>query len=57
MLKGIFKDQEFTSSDEIEEAIPKTSNDLTLDDVQSVSRNWMSRLAWVIENGGEYVHE
>jgi hypothetical protein len=57
MLKGIFKDQEFAWSDEIAQAITKTWNDLTLDDMRSVSRNWMSRLAWVIENDGEYVHE
>jgi hypothetical protein len=57
MLKGIFKDQESPSGDEIGEAMTKTWNDLTLDDVQSVCRNWMSRLVWVIENGGGYAHE
>jgi hypothetical protein len=57
ILKGILKDRELTSSDEIKEAIPNVWNDLTFHDVQSVFRNWMSRLSWVIENGGEYVHE
>jgi hypothetical protein len=44
-------------SDNIEEAFLKIEKDLTFDDVQSVYRNWMSHLAWVIENSGEYVHE
>jgi hypothetical protein len=44
-------------SDNIEEAIMKISKDLTFGDVQSVYRNCMSHLAWVIENSGEYVHE
>jgi hypothetical protein len=57
MLKGIRKDQEFVSSEEIEVAIADLWNGLTFDDVQSVFRNWMSRLTWVIENGGEYILE
>jgi hypothetical protein len=44
-LKGIFKDPEFTSSDDIEEAIALAWNDLTFEDVQSVLCNWMSRIA------------
>jgi hypothetical protein len=51
MLKGILKDQEFHSHDEIEEAIPMTRNDLTFDEVQSVFHNWKNRFGWVIENG------
>jgi hypothetical protein len=57
MLKGILKDREFVSSEEIEVAIADVWNGLTSDDVQSVFRNWMSRLTWVIENGGEYIPE
>jgi hypothetical protein len=57
MLKGILKDREFTSSDEIQEAILNVWKDLTLEDVQSVFRNWMRPLSRVIEHGGEYVHE
>jgi hypothetical protein len=57
LLKGILMDHEFTSSDEIEEAITTTWNDLTLDDMQSVYRNWLRGRAWIIENAGEFVHE
>jgi hypothetical protein len=57
MLNGILKDQEFNSSDDIEEAITKAWDDLTFDDVQSVFQNWMSHLAWIIENAGEDAHE
>jgi hypothetical protein len=53
----MFKDRESTSSDEIEDVIPNTWNDLTFDDRESVFRNWMRRLTWVIENDGEYIHE
>jgi hypothetical protein len=53
MLKGLLKDDEFNSSDEREEAITSVSDGLIFSEVQSVCRNWMSRLAWVIENGGE----
>jgi hypothetical protein len=35
----------------------KASDDRTFDEVQSVFQNWMSRLAWVIENGREYASE
>jgi hypothetical protein len=57
MLKGIMKDRELHSHDEIEEAITMAWNALTLDEVQSVFHDWMNRLRWVIENGGEYIIE
>jgi hypothetical protein len=57
MLKGIQTDQEFNSSDEIEEAITRIWDDLTFDNVQSIFQNWISCPAWVIENRGEYSHE
>jgi hypothetical protein len=57
MLKGILKDREFHSHDEIEETITMAWNDLTFNEVQSVFHNWMNRLRWVIENGGEYITE
>jgi hypothetical protein len=50
-------DQEFNSSDEIEEVITMTLDDLISDSVQSLFQNRMSRLASVIENGREYAHE
>jgi hypothetical protein len=57
VLKGILKDREFHSHDEIEEAITIAWNDRTFDEVQSVFHNWMNRLRWVIENGIEYIVE
>jgi transposase len=57
LLKGIMKDREFHSHDEIEEAITMAGNDLTFDDVQSVFYDWMRCLALVIENEGEYILE
>jgi hypothetical protein len=57
MLKGILKNREFHSYDEIEEVITMAWNDLTFDEVQSVFHNWMNRLRWVIENGREYITE
>jgi hypothetical protein len=57
MLKEILKDREFHSHDEIEEAITMDWSNLTFDDVQSVFQNWMNRLRWLIENGGEYITE
>jgi hypothetical protein len=53
MLKEILMDREFTSSNESEDAIAMAWNDLTFDDTQSVFRNWMSRLALVIEKCAE----
>jgi hypothetical protein len=52
MLKGILKDREFHSDDEIEEAMTMAWNDLTFDEVQSVFHIWMNRFRWFIENGG-----
>jgi hypothetical protein len=43
MLKGILKDGEFHSHDEIEEAITMAWNNLRFDEVQSVFHNWMNR--------------
>jgi histone-lysine N-methyltransferase SETMAR len=57
MLKGILKDRGFHSHDEIEEVITMAWNDLTFNEVQSVFHNWMNRLRWIIENGGEYSTE
>jgi hypothetical protein len=44
LLKGIMKDREFHSHEEIEEAIPVAWNDLTFEDVQNIFYDWM-RLA------------
>jgi hypothetical protein len=51
MLKGILKDREFHSHDEIEKAITMAWTDLTFDEVQSVFHNWMNRFRWFFENG------
>jgi hypothetical protein len=55
MLKGFLKDREFHSHDGIKEAITMAWNDFIFDEVQGVFHNWMNRLRWVIENGGEYI--
>jgi hypothetical protein len=55
MLNGVLKDREFNSSDGIKEAIMRVWDELTFDEVQSVFHNWMSRRAWVIENGRERI--
>jgi hypothetical protein len=57
MLKGVLKDREFNSSDEIKEVIAKVWDKFTFDEVQSVFHNWMDRLAWVVANEGEHVIE
>jgi hypothetical protein len=57
ILKGALKDREFNSSDEIEDEITKVEDGLTFDEVESFFHNWMSRRAWVIENGREYIIE
>jgi uncharacterized protein YjgD (DUF1641 family) len=53
MLKGVLKDREFNSSDEIEKVITKVWDELTFEEVQSVLHNWMGLLIYVIENEGE----
>jgi histone-lysine N-methyltransferase SETMAR len=57
LLKRIFKDREFSSSEQVEEAITPVWNDLSFEDVPSVFQNWVSRLACVIETGEEYLYE
>jgi CelD/BcsL family acetyltransferase involved in cellulose biosynthesis len=55
--KQILRDREFSSSDEIEDAIAQAWNDLTFDDVQTVFPDWIWRFIWVAEHGGEYINE
>jgi uncharacterized FlaG/YvyC family protein len=57
MVKAVLKDREFNSSDEIEKAIVKVWDKLTFDEVESIFHNGMGRLAWAVENGGEYITE
>jgi hypothetical protein len=45
MLKGVLKDREFNSSDEIEEAITNVWHELSFDETRSVFHKWMGRLA------------
>jgi hypothetical protein len=56
-LRGVLKDRDFDSGDEIDEAIPRVWDELTFDEVQSVFHNWMNRLTWDIENWGEPITE
>jgi hypothetical protein len=57
LLKGILKDLVFSSSDEIEQAIPRIRDDLTFGNVQGVFQNRMSLMASVIEHGEEHAQE
>jgi hypothetical protein len=57
MFKEVSKDHELNSGNEIEEVITKVWDELTFDEVQTVFHDWMSRLAWVVENGGRYIIE
>jgi hypothetical protein len=51
LLKGILKDREFNSIEEIEAAIAKTWKGLSLDDLQNVFLSWMKHRRWAIANG------
>jgi hypothetical protein len=57
MLRRVLKHHEFSSSDETEELMTKVWDKLTFNERETVFHNWISRLAWVIENGGEHVIE
>jgi hypothetical protein len=57
MLKKVLKDREFHSGGEFEAVTAKVWDELTFDEVQTVIHNWMSRLEWVIKNGGESIIE
>jgi hypothetical protein len=48
---------EFSSSDEIEDAIAQVWNVVTFDDVQSVFWDWIWRLVWVAENGDSRIKQ
>jgi len=55
MLKTRMQDREFTSPQSILSEITSIWNGLTFDEIQSVFRDWMERLTWVIEHDGEYI--
>jgi hypothetical protein len=57
MLKRVFKDCKFNSSNEIEEAITKGWDEFTFYEVQSGFHNWTSHFARAVENGGEHIIE
>jgi hypothetical protein len=57
MLKGVLRDGNFNSSDEIEKAITKIWDEFTFDELHRAIHNWMGRFAWFIGNGGEYIIE
>jgi hypothetical protein len=44
--------QELSTSDEIIEAFTTRWNDLTFEELQSVSSEWIQPITWVIEHGG-----
>jgi hypothetical protein len=45
MLKGVLKDRELNSNNEIEEVITKVWDKFTPNEVQSVFHNWTSSFA------------
>jgi hypothetical protein len=53
-VEQILRDREFSSSDEIEDAIPQAWNHLTFDDVRGEFRDWIRPLVWIAENDGDY---
>jgi DNA recombination-dependent growth factor C len=54
-MNEVLKDCEFNSSDEIGDAITNVWDELTSNEVHSVFRNGLGRLACVIQNGGECI--
>jgi histone-lysine N-methyltransferase SETMAR len=54
LLKQKIKDRMFQTVEEIKIAIHRVWDELTLDNLQSVFFNWIERLKWVSEHGGEY---
>jgi histone-lysine N-methyltransferase SETMAR len=54
MVKQQLKGQEFESHSEIEAAITRIWEDLTLPDVESVFQSWKTRLEWVVQHDGDY---
>jgi hypothetical protein len=51
-LKGKFKEQELSTSDEIIEAMMTICNDVTFKELQSMISEWIQRVTWVIERAG-----
>jgi hypothetical protein len=57
MEKEKIKNREFHIVQDILHYLTEIWNNLTFEDVQSMSREWQIRLNWVMENGGEYYFE
>jgi hypothetical protein len=57
MGKEIQRDQEFSWSDQIDDAITQVWNNLTFGEVQSMFSDCIRHLAWVTGNDGEYINE
>jgi histone-lysine N-methyltransferase SETMAR len=53
MLKEKMTGSLFASEKQILDAIARSWNELTFEDIQRVFQNWMERLIWVITNSGE----
>jgi hypothetical protein len=56
-LKESTKGKEFSTDDQLLDAIATIWNTLTFETLESVFREWMSRLSWVIDNNSEYYFE
>jgi histone-lysine N-methyltransferase SETMAR len=55
--KTAFRDQSFADADELLEALTNLFDSITFEELQSVFKNWIKRLEWVIAHGGEYFPE
>jgi histone-lysine N-methyltransferase SETMAR len=56
-LKESIKGVEFSTDDQLLEAITRIWNDVTFEDIQSDFQEWIDRLSWVIGNNDEYYFE
>jgi histone-lysine N-methyltransferase SETMAR len=54
MLKHKIEDRVFRTTEEIVATVRKVWSEVTLAELQSVFRNWIQRLEYVIDHGGEY---
>jgi hypothetical protein len=57
VVKKILRDREFSSSDEIDDAIAQVWDDIIFGDVQSAFRNWTWCPVWVAENDEDSISE
>jgi hypothetical protein len=52
--KGALQNRTFLDSTALLEALAECSTTISFDELQSVFLNWITRLEWVIQHGGDY---